>query len=134
MRTHTISVLAAVAVLATSPATPAFSGFVSGGDLLASCTPAKVDPTYRLKVAECRGYVVGIADTFDCKTQALGFKWNSSTGSSQRDLVDVVVVWLRKHPGEMSYQANGLVAAALSEAFPCARDSAANPGETAAAQ
>lgn len=134
MRTRTLHLLAALTVLALGTTTPALSGFVSGGDLLASCAPAQVDPVYRLKVAECRGYVIGIADTFDCTVQASGFKWNSSTGSSQRDLVDVVVTWLKLHPEHLNYQANGLVAAALSDAYPCARQSAANSAATAEAQ
>lgn len=133
MRARLYSVLAALTALSVLPATPAVSGFVSGGDLLASCAPARVDPVFRLKVAECRGYVIGIADTFDCGTAAQGFKWNSSTGVTQRGLVDVVVMWLRTHPDQLGYQANGLVAAALSEAFPCARDSAAASGATTAA-
>ena len=133
MRTRPFTILAALVALSTLP-TPAMSGFVSGSDLLQSCTPAPVDPVYRLKVAECRGYVVGISDTFDCTTNALGFKWNSSTGSSQRDLVDVVVVWLKAHPNHLHYQANGLVAAALSEAYPCAQKDASNAGQTADAQ
>ena len=100
------------------------AGFVSGMDLLTSCSPQAADPLYRLKVAECHGYVLGIADTFDCTSQQAGFKWNSSTRTTQGDLVDAVTAWLRSHPDKLNYQANGLVAAALSEAFPCGQASA----------
>lgn len=134
MGTRMLSALAVMTALAIGVPIPAVSGFVSGGDLLASCTPAQADPVYRLKVAQCRGYVIGIADTFDCKIQASGFVWNSSTAGRQRDLVDAVVAWLKQHPQHLGYQANGLVAAALSEAFPCGRKAASNPGGTVAAQ
>lgn len=97
----------------------AHAGFVSGADLLDACSPPRADPVYRLKVAECRGYVLGVADTFDCDNNVLGFTWNSSTRIGQREVVDVVVGWLSKHPDKMSYQASGLVAAALSESFSC---------------
>lgn len=107
------------AVLALLPVRSATAGFLSGSDLLDSCVPKRADPVYRLKVAECRGYVVGVADTFDCSNQVLGFNWKSDTQASQRDLVDVVVRWLNSHPQNLSYEADGLVAAALSEKFPC---------------
>ena len=96
----------------------------SGRNVLASCNPSAADPVYRLKVAECRGYVIGIADSFDCNEASLGFTWNSVTAASQRDLVDHVITWLRAHPDSLGYQANGLVSAALAEAFPCSQSTA----------
>lgn len=98
---------------------PANAGYVSGTDLLGVCAPNKADPVYRLKVAECRGYVVGVADTFDCSNKVMGFTWDSTSQTSQRELVNIVITWLGGHPEFMSYQASGLVAAALSEHFSC---------------
>lgn len=111
--------LLASAVLILCSASPGQSGFVSGMDLLSFCAPSRADPVYRLKVAECRGYVIGVADTFDCKTQLLGFTWQSRNEASQRELVDLVVAFLRQHPQHLRYEADGLIAAALSEKFPC---------------
>ncbi len=111
--------LAVAAAIAVTPMGDAFAGFVSGRDLLESCAPNRADPVYRLKVAECRGYVIGVADTFDCKNQLLGFTWRSNMAASQRELVDVVIKWISRHPNILSYEADGLVAAALSETFPC---------------
>ncbi|MFO1130850.1 MAG: Rap1a/Tai family immunity protein [Hyphomicrobiales bacterium] len=111
-----LAVLAALALLTSGPAQ---SGFLTGEELLHSCSPQPVDPVYRLKMAECRGYVVAVADTSDCSRQNSEFKWNSSTGASQRDLVVTVVDWLHAHPELLHFQADGLVAAALSETFPC---------------
>lgn len=111
-----IAVLVAFALLSSAPAQ---SGFLTGEELLQSCSPAAIDPVYRLKVAECRGYVVAVADTTECSRKNLEFRWNSSTGASQREVVNTVVDWLRAHPALLHYQADGLVAAALSESFPC---------------
>ena len=96
------------------------AGFVSGHDLLASCRPRTSNPVSRLKLAECRGYVVGIADSFNCGRAYLGFRWNSSAPATQGDLVTTVITWLTRHPDTLDFQANGLVAAALSDAHPCA--------------
>lgn len=113
------SCLLAWLVITVGFAGGAHAGFVSGMDLLATCAPAQADPVYRLKVAECRGYVVGVADTFDCKNQLMGFNWQSNMKASQREIVDMVIGWLRRHPEYLRYEADGLVAAALSEKFPC---------------
>lgn len=97
----------------------ATAGFVTGADLRASCRPQKIDPVYRLKVAECRGYVIGVADSFDCDRPGIRPAWNSRATPSQEDLVNTVLAWLDAHPDKLGYQADGLVAAALSETFPC---------------
>lgn len=114
----------AAAVIGMLSANDAVAGFVDGFDLLAICRPAEVDPVYRLKVAECHGYVIGAADSFDCSRPSSGFAWDSTAPGTQKDLVDSVVKWLRAHPDTLHYQANSLVAAALSEAHPC------TPGDT----
>lgn len=116
--------IVAAAMVAMLSAGNSVAGFVDGSDLLAICSPAKADPVYRLKVAECRGYVVGAADSFDCSRPSSGFAWNSTAPATQRELVDTVINWLRRNPSTLHYQANSLVAAALSEAHPC------SPGET----
>ena len=114
------SCLLASLLLAQGFAGSAHAGFVSGMDLLQSCVPARADPVYRLKVAECRGYVLGVADTFDCTNGLMGFNWQSNNmRANQRELVDLVIGWLRNHPDTLHYEADGLVAAALSEKFPC---------------
>lgn len=112
--------LVAVAMLlALGQAGSARAGYVTGGELLGSCRPARIDPVYRLKVAECRGYVVGVSDSFDCRRHNQDFSWENRSRVSQEELVNVVIAWLESHPETHFYQADGLVAAALSEAFPC---------------
>ena len=112
--------LAVCAVVSMSPITTARAGYMSGFDLLESCKPRLIDAVYRLKVAECRGYVIGVADTFDCTKEVLGYRWNSRISLSQEELVNAVITWLNAHPRQLHHQAGGLIAAALSESFPCA--------------
>ena len=114
-------ILTACMVASMNPIDKARSGYLSGSDLLASCRPQLIDAVYRLKVAECRGYVVGVADTFDCSRAVIGVRWNSRIVVSQEELVNTVIRWLNAHPRQLHYQADGLIAAALSEAFPCSR-------------
>jgi len=98
---------------------PAQAGIMSGQDLIGICEPAKADPVYRLKLAECAGYIVGVADTFDCTNKALGFTWDSTKYNNQRKLVEGVLEWMHLHPNVLHYQASGLVASALSGSYPC---------------
>ena len=120
--------LAAFVAYALFTPDAAHAGMVTGKELLDSCSPAPADPVYRLKVAECRGYVVAIADSSDCSRNNLEFKWNSATNASQRDLVTTVVDWLKSHPATLGYQADGLVAAALSDSYPCEQKTASGAG------
>lgn len=113
------TILAACVAVSMISVTDAKSGYLSGSDLLDSCKPQAGDAVYRLKVAECRGYVIGVADTFDCSRAVVGVRWNSQTSVSQEDLVTTVIRWLNAHPRQLQNQADGLIAAALSEAFPC---------------
>lgn len=119
MIVRTKLLVSAIALMGMLPSGASIAGSVSGMDLIGMCNPAGIDPVYRLKVSQCRGYVVGVADTFDCQNPTRGFDWDSTTNTSQSDLVDFVIKWIGNHPQWMSHQANGLVAAALSEAFPC---------------
>lgn len=119
-KTHPMAAAAAALVaLAILSTTPASAGFVTGHDLLDSCRPLAADPVYRLKLAECRGYVLAIADASECSRKNIEFRWDSATGTAQHGIVKTVVDWLRAHPAALDYKADGLVAAALSDAFPC---------------
>ena len=112
-------VLAAVIMLAASLTREAQAGFVSGWDLLEICKANPNDPSWRIKAAQCSGYVIGVADTFDCKNALHGFHWDSTTTTSQQILVKKVITWLNDHPQTLNHEADGLIAAALGESFPC---------------
>lgn len=117
--------LAAIVFALSLSGAMAQAGAISGEDLIGICEPARADPVYRLKLAECAGYIVGVADTFDCKNKTLGFTWNSSQYSNQHKLIADVVDWLHLHPNVLHYQASGLVASALSDGYPCPESLAA---------
>lgn len=112
-------VLAAAFALAVLSPTGATAGYVSGWDLLELCKANPASPVYRLQVSQCIGYVVGVSDTFDCASKLHGFNWSSTAPTTQSDLVKVTVAWLNSHPGLLDRKSDGLVAAALSEAYPC---------------
>lgn len=125
MNTWKHFLIAASVALASLVPHAAVAGMVTGKELLGICHPVPVDPVFRLKVAECRGYVVAIADSSSCNRKNLEFKWNSASNPSQGELVNKVVDWLSTHPATLGYQADGLVAAALSDAYPCDQVTAA---------
>lgn len=112
-------VLAAAVALALWVPGSANAGYVSGWDLLEICKANPASPVYRLHVSQCLGYVVGVSDTFDCSSKLHGFNWSSTSPASQSDLVKVTVNWLSSHPSLLDHKSDGLVAAALSEAYPC---------------
>lgn len=111
--------LALLTVMTILPARQATAGYVSGWDLLEVCKAGPATPTWRTKTGQCFGYVIGVADTFDCKDQLHGFSWNSTTPTPQQDVVNKVVAWLVNHPGTLNHESDGLIAAALHETFPC---------------
>ena len=115
----TRDVIAAIVALSLNYPSGAMAGYVNGWDLLEICKASPSSPLYRLKVAQCTGYVVGVSDTFDCTSKLHGFNWSSTTPDTQSDLVKVTVDWLNNHPNLLNHKSDGLVAAALSEAFPC---------------
>lgn len=120
-------------IMATTlmPLPLAHAGFLSGADLLDACSPGRADPLYRLKVSECRGYVLGVADVFDCSQTLLGFSWNGALAGNQEELVTKVVNWLRGHPKLQQFQAGGLVAAALADSYACPDVTASTPKASA---
>ena len=111
--------LIASALIATAVIPPAAAGQVSGQQLLSLCTANLGGKGKELEAAECMGFIIGVADTFDCTEKNHGFTWNSAVSPSQPQLVQVTVDWLNKHPASLSYEAHRVVGAALQNAFPC---------------
>lgn len=114
---HTFA--AAIAAIALLPTGPANAGYVSGWDLLEICKANPEDPAQKLKQAQCMGYVIGVADTFDCQDKLHGFTWDSTSHVSQTALVEIVIDWLNANPDKLQRESDGLVGAALHEAYPC---------------
>ena len=99
-----------VGLVWTAPATGAF---MDGDKLLAKCNE---DPGEGLAV--CVGYVAGIADVL-LTDSVRGRRACMSLSVMTEQMVDAVRRWLEAHPDDRRYAANGLVAVALSTAFPC---------------
>lgn len=112
-------VSAAVAALAILPVNIASASQVTGQQLWSLCTANMGGKGNPLEAAECMGFVVGVADTFNCTQNDHGFTWNSDASYSQPQLVVLVVDWLNRHPAARDYEAHRVVGAALQEAFPC---------------
>lgn len=113
---HFASALLASAMLC---ATPASAGFVSGTQLAEICRADSQGAGNPLSSAECLGFILGVADTFDCVEKLHGFNWDSTSDVGKPQLVKTVVAWLDAHPSVLAYEADGLVGAALAEAYPC---------------
>lgn len=113
--------IAAAAIVAAALAgpQPAQAGFVTGWDLLQVCKTNPQQAGAGLYTAQCRGYVIGVAETFDCSEPLHDFHWNNSDKVSPEDMVKTVTTWFNAHPQTLHHGANGLVAAALSESYPC---------------
>lgn len=92
--------------------------FVDGNKLLSDCTS-----TVQHSQSYCLGYIVGIADALaEASSNGgsfRGFRSCSPGNRTQGQLLDVVVQWLQRNPQLRHYMASGLVAKALSDAFPC---------------
>ena len=110
---------AALTITSVDQMSPAVAAQVTGQQLWALCTANMWGKGNPLEAAECMGYIVGVADTFNCTQSDHGFMWNSNANASQPQLVALVVNWLDQHPAALSYEAHRVVGAALQDAFPC---------------
>lgn len=110
------AVTIAIAIL---PAGAARAGFVSGWDLLQICKANPNHAGFGILSAQCRGYVTGVADTFDCTNSLHGFHWDSTITVERDELVAKVIQWFNAHPKTLRHEADGLIAAALGETYPC---------------
>lgn len=119
-------VLSAVLALALLSPTAAVAASVSGQQLLSLCTANMGGAGNDLEAAECLGFVVGVADSFDCAEPEHGYHWDSHAGASQPRIVQVVVEHIESHPTDLTSGGHFVVAHALADAFPCPAKTAGN--------
>lgn len=86
--------------------------FENGNGLLQDCT--KQDTLY------CLGYNSAVADSLDSNS-VNGYAACIPTSVSLGQIKDIVVQYLRSNPAVRHFAAVGLVADAISRAFPCHR-------------
>jgi hypothetical protein len=113
-----VSYLAAAFMLTAAPKSTApvpSIALKSGDDLWAACTGSGSE-----ELANCSGYVAGVADTL-AMMYTLGVTKVACTPmkTTVSQLVDVVVNDLRNRPEVRQYSAASTVGAALKRAFPC---------------
>ena len=105
-----LAALASLALIAVSPG--AGAGFESGTTLLEKCGGGEAEK------AACSGYILAIADVL---AEGPHFGWRACMPEGVRagQVKKAVVRWLGNNPRILHYEADGLVAKALSDAFPC---------------
>lgn len=92
---------------------------VSGQQLLSLCTSNMGGDGDALGAAECMGFVVGTAGSFNCMDDLRGFTWDSSAELGQPRLVALVVQYIQENPSMLQGDGHRAVAAALQRSFPC---------------
>jgi hypothetical protein len=92
-----------------------FTGFADGNALLASCTGDESAQRF------CAGYVAGVEEVLIGGNAVNGFRgcFPADVGPISRHVIDVVIAYLRNHPQLQHLPAAGLVAAAVTYAYPC---------------
>src|SRR3954470_23400043 len=88
--------------------------FLSGNDLLSMC---EGEISKRLI---CEGYIIAVSDVLTAN-KINGFEVCGPIGPdvNSGQLIDIVRLYLKNNPSERDTMADGLVAAALRDAFPC---------------
>ena len=102
-------------VVGAAVPTRGFASFQNGNTLWADCN-GKADDWF-IK-GYCAGYISSISDALDGNAID-GYRACLPNGVTIGQVQDVVVKWLRAHPEKRHFQAAGLVAQALEDAFPC---------------
>jgi hypothetical protein len=120
MRAAVTALILAGIILVTS-GEAAWCASLDGNTLYKDCSskPGKSGDDFQVGV--CTGYVVGIAEVMFSGNQVNGFRACAPEGITRRQVTDIVVKWLNENPTERHRAAVGLVAAALTKAFPCAK-------------
>jgi Rap1a immunity proteins len=97
-----------------------FCSSITGSQLLKWCSPTgqvSAQQTYDLGL--CEGYIFAISDASECGFAVDGYSFQPPQGGTLDQFVKVSVKWLQDHPEKLHFAAEGLVAQALSKAFPC---------------
>lgn len=99
---------------------------MTGEQLLTLCTANMDGRGNPMAAAECMGFVVGVADTFDCTEDSHGYTWDPTAAASQPQLVRLVVRRIQSDPQALAADGHMAVAKALSVRFPCPDKTAGN--------
>lgn len=90
--------------------------FLNGGELSAKCASRSA-----AEQGICGGYIIGVSDMFN-KLQSMKVIKTViclPTNSTQIQIIDATVNYMRKHADSVGSDASVVVSTALIEAFPC---------------
>ena len=111
-----LATVLAVMCLSTGQAAAAS---VTAQQLMSLCTANMGGNGNELEAAECLGFIVGVADTFDCIDATQLFNRTNSGKVSQPQLVSYVVGYIQGNPASKKAEAFAVVGLALAPYFPC---------------
>jgi Rap1a immunity proteins len=94
----------------------AWAAFKTGNDLYNDCGNER-----SAAWVGCYGYIQAIADVFQAENKISGYIACLPPTVQAGQLIDIIVNYLRVNAARRHFDAAGLVAHALSDAFPCSR-------------
>jgi hypothetical protein len=89
------------------------SSFQSGNKLFEYCN--------NTNISFCLGYIQGITDAMAGSDLVFGYRACIPSELAGRQVIDISVKFMRDHPAGRHAPAASIVAAALTEAYPCQR-------------
>ena len=93
-------------------ASPVRAEFINGNILHERCSGDDYGKIY------CMGYSAAVSDVMETQVVA-GWTACVSKNANVAQVTDIVTRWLANNPQKRHYAANGLIAQALAETFPC---------------
>jgi hypothetical protein len=119
--THMRTLLTLAAMVGALVSAPAFATktYDNGNELFANCSAKGDNLVSAFKTGLCDGYVIGVADALADGANINGFTACPTGSVAKKQMYDIVLRYLTQHPEMRHYGAVGLVAAAISDAFPC---------------
>lgn len=109
--------LLTVPCLGERPQAPAvLPDYTNGNGLLRLCQPDEFDPGHYQFTAFCIAYTTGVRRTAEFLSPTRICMPNGATAGQQRD---IVIQFLRDHPGRRQEDSVPLVIESLSGAWPC---------------
>ena len=125
-------ILKTIAILLTLSTTwlpaPASAEWKDGNVLLDHCSKEKDDPVYYINESACLMYILGVYDGLEMDNAIHKTKkyYCVPENVQARQIREIVVAYLKKHPENRQWPAAGLITIALKEAFPCKANLDAN--------
>jgi hypothetical protein len=104
-------VLATAWILVAGAPAKTYGGFYSGNDLLRVCE--------KERNTTCVGYILGVADTQNASVRNERRRVCIPERAEPRQLVDLVLAYLKEKPQERHWEAWTIVHNALVASFPC---------------